>query len=58
MEPFAIRRWAITHAAYEPGMQSFVVAASSAASAWAKFVRQRFGALKPSRRDYTISEAL
>jgi hypothetical protein len=53
-----VRRWVITHAAYEPGMMSFVIAAKSAASAWAKFCRQRFGVLKPARRDYTISGAL
>ena len=58
MSTTTVRRWVVTHSAYEPGMQSFVVAASSAASAWAKFVRQRFGALKPSRSDYTIAEAL
>lgn len=40
------------------GLTVYVGTASSATSAWSKFCRQRFGALKPSRLDYTISEAL
>jgi hypothetical protein len=30
--------------------------AKSADSAWTKFVRQRFGALKPDRREWSIKE--
>ena len=31
------------------------IAAFSACSAWAKFCRLYFGALKPSRKDYTVN---
>ncbi len=31
-----------------------VITAKTADQAWAKFVAQRFGALKPSRKDWTI----
>ena len=40
-----------------PHEQSWLIAALTAQSAWAKFSTQYFGVLKPKRADYTVTFA-
>ena len=35
---------------------SYTIVASNMAHAWRKFLRQRFGILKPARKEYTITQ--
>lgn len=55
--PDGLYRWQISPspAGVANGLtRSVAVVAGNASSAWAKFVAQRFGVLKPDRKDYVI----
>lgn len=55
--PPGTHRWIIKPIEPREGWSPFVVVASSPSAAWAKFVRQLFGTLKPNRKDYCIARA-
>lgn len=52
--PNGLRRFRLAPAT--PICEPVMIVASSAESAWSKFVTQRFGALKPARSEWVIGE--